>query len=52
MPCVARAGPPPKAAGELGGRSDFGGAHAVFKHGDGSLQGAADPRKDGSTLGA
>ncbi len=40
--------PPAASAGELGGRSDFGGAHAVFRHADGTLQGAADPRKDGA----
>jgi len=43
-------GPPPVTAGELGGRSDFGGAHAVVRGSTGELQGAADPRKDGSTL--
>lgn len=43
---------PAASAGELGGRSDFGGAHAVFRHDDGTLQGAADPRKDGMARGA
>lgn len=38
-------------AGELGGRSDFGGAHAAMRAPDGRLVGAADPRKDGQWLG-
>lgn len=42
---------PAASAGELGGRSDFGGAHAVMRHADGTLQGAADPRKDGAAGG-
>ncbi|CAM5182834.1 Glutathione hydrolase proenzyme OS=Castellaniella defragrans OX=75697 GN=HNR28_002031 PE=3 SV=1 [Castellaniella defragrans] len=37
-------------AGELAGRSDFGGAHAIRRHRDGGLEGAADPRKDGQWL--
>ena len=41
---------PHVAAGELGGRSDFGGAHAVMRGVDGKLFGAADPRKDGLWL--
>ncbi len=41
---------PCAAAGELAGRSDFGGAHAVLRHEDGTLQGSADPRKDGATI--
>lgn len=42
---------PATTAGELGGRSDFGGAHAVLRDMDGLLHGAADPRKDGVSLG-
>ena len=42
---------PATTAGELGGRSDFGGAHAVLRDKDGLLHGAADPRKDGVSLG-
>ncbi|HEX7385962.1 MAG TPA: gamma-glutamyltransferase [Castellaniella sp.] len=42
--------PPHPAVGELAGRSDFGGAHAVRRHRDGTLEGAADPRKDGQWL--
>ncbi|RTZ45426.1 gamma-glutamyltransferase [Candidimonas sp. SYP-B2681] len=42
---------PATAAGELGGRSDFGGAHAVLRDADGLLHGAADPRKDGVSIG-
>ena len=42
--------PHPK-VGELAGRSDFGGAHAVMRLADGTLLGAADPRKDGEWLG-
>lgn len=45
-------GVPAASAGELGGRSDFGGAHAVLRLPDGSLQGSADPRKDGTARGA
>lgn len=41
---------PPVTAGELAGRSDFGGAHAVLRRADGRLQGVADPRKDGIAL--
>ncbi|WP_417277191.1 gamma-glutamyltransferase family protein [Castellaniella sp.] len=36
--------------GELAGRSDFGGAHAVLRAADGQLHGGADPRKDGQWL--
>lgn len=43
--CAPQAG-----TGELGGRSDFGGAHAVARLADGSLLGVADPRKDGVAL--
>ncbi|AHG65413.1 gamma-glutamyltransferase family protein [Advenella mimigardefordensis] len=42
---------PAKSAGELAGRSDFGGAHAVMRMPDGSLLGVADKRKDGQALG-
>ena len=42
---------PQKGAGELGGRSDFGGAHAIMRHDDGTLEGAADARKDGACVG-
>ena len=42
---------PHKEAGELAGRSDFGGAHAILRHEDGRLEGAADIRKDGSCVG-
>ncbi|MGB6008255.1 gamma-glutamyltransferase family protein [Castellaniella sp.] len=45
-------GEPHAAAGELAGRSDFGGAHAIFRAPAGNLQGAADPRKDGQWLSA
>ncbi|MBP6019040.1 MAG: gamma-glutamyltransferase [Burkholderiaceae bacterium] len=37
--------------GELGGRSDFGGAQVVLRADDGGLVGASDPRKDGISLG-
>ena len=43
--------PPKKGVGELGGRSDFGGAHAIMRHEDGTLEGAADMRKDGACIG-
>jgi len=43
---------PEATVGELAGRSDFGGAHAVMRMPDGMLLGVADPRKDGSVLGA
>lgn len=43
---------PHPAVGELAGRSDFGGAHAVRRHSDGSLEGGADSRKDGQWLRA
>lgn len=42
----------PKGRGELGGRSDFGGAQAVMRLADGRLVGASDPRKDGRAVGA
>lgn len=38
-------------AGELGGRSDFGGAQCVMRAPDGGLIAGSDPRKDGTTLG-
>lgn len=41
---------PAAGEGELAGRSDFGGAHAVVRLPDGRLQGVADPRKDGMAL--
>ncbi|WP_395703149.1 gamma-glutamyltransferase family protein [Aquabacterium sp.] len=41
----------PQGAGELGGRSDFGGAQAVLRLPDGLLAGASDRRKDGCALG-
>jgi gamma-glutamyltranspeptidase / glutathione hydrolase len=41
----------PKGRGELGGRSDFGGAQAVMRLADGRLAGASDPRKDGMAGG-
>lgn len=41
----------PVGQGELGGRSDFGGAQVVMREADGSLRGATDPRKDGTVLG-
>jgi gamma-glutamyltranspeptidase/glutathione hydrolase len=43
---------PAATVGELAGRSDFGGAHAVMRLPDGMLLGVADPRKDGSALDA
>ncbi len=43
-------GVPHAAAGELSGRSDFGGAHAVLRSPDGRLSAAADRRKDGTSL--
>ena len=42
---------PSHTAGELAGRSDFGGAQVVVRHPDGRLQGASDIRKDGMALG-
>lgn len=42
----------PEGAGELGGRSDFGGAQFVLRDADGSLLGGSDKRKDGLALGA
>lgn len=42
----------PVGAGELGGRSDFGGAQVVLRAADGCLLGASDKRKDGIALGA
>jgi gamma-glutamyltranspeptidase/glutathione hydrolase len=41
----------PKGRGEMGGRSDFGGAQAVMRLPDGRLAGASDPRKDGRAVG-
>lgn len=41
----------PVGQGELGGRSDFGGAQLVLRTADGTLLGASDPRKDGIVLG-
>ncbi len=38
---------PDKGAGELAGRSDFGGAQAVERLTDGRLKAVSDPRKDG-----
>ncbi|PTQ66827.1 gamma-glutamyltransferase family protein [Celeribacter persicus] len=38
-------------AGELGGRSDFGGAQCVMRGPDGGLIAGSDPRKDGTKLG-
>lgn len=40
----------PSSEGELGGRSDFGGAQWIMRMPDGSLQGASDKRKDGMAL--
>ena len=40
----------PSTEGELGGRSDFGGAQWIMRMPDGSLQGASDKRKDGMAL--
>ncbi|AJE46880.1 gamma-glutamyltransferase family protein [Celeribacter indicus] len=37
-------------AGELGGRSDFGGAQIVMRAPDGGLVAGSDPRKDGTAL--
>lgn len=42
----------PEGAGELAGRSDFGGAQFVVRDEDGSLLGGSDKRKDGVALGA
>ncbi|ACB36606.1 Gamma-glutamyltransferase [Leptothrix cholodnii SP-6] len=41
----------PVGAGELGGRSDFGGAQVVLRSADGRLVGGSDPRKDGLARG-
>lgn len=41
----------PVGAGELGGRSDFGGAQWVMRDADGGLIGASDIRKDGLAWG-
>lgn len=41
---------PHPAIGELAGRQDFGGAHAILRRADGTLVAAADPRKDGGWL--
>lgn len=40
----------PTGQGELGGRSDFGGAQMVLRAPDGQLLGGSDPRKDGMAL--
>ena len=40
----------PAGEGELGGRSDFGGAQCIVRLPDGRLCGASDPRKDGMAL--
>lgn len=42
----------PAGAGELGGRSDFGGAQFVMRAADGRLVGGSDKRKDGLARGA
>lgn len=42
----------PLNGGELGGRSDFGGAQVVMRAPDGSLIGGSDKRKDGIAIGA
>lgn len=42
----------PAGSGELGGRSDFGGAQFVMRDSDGTLVGGSDKRKDGMALGA
>lgn len=41
----------PAGAGELGGRSDFGGAQVVMRARDGALLGGSDRRKDGVARG-
>jgi gamma-glutamyltranspeptidase/glutathione hydrolase len=41
----------PQNDGELGGRSDFGGAQVVMRNRDGRLAGASDRRKDGLAVG-
>lgn len=41
----------PSSSGELGGRSDFGGAQVVMRTVEGWLAGASDTRKDGMALG-
>ncbi|KAF1045922.1 gamma-glutamyltransferase family protein [Xylophilus sp.] len=41
----------PAGLGELGGRSDFGGAQWVMRTADGRLAGASDKRKDGFAAG-
>lgn len=40
----------PQGLGELGGRSDFGGAQVVLRDADGCLVGGSDKRKDGLAL--
>lgn len=40
----------PQGLGELGGRSDFGGAQVVLRDADGRLVGGSDKRKDGLAL--
>ncbi|MBS1182280.1 MAG: Gamma-glutamyltransferase [Proteobacteria bacterium] len=49
--CLRSAGYAPPSSGELGGRSDFGGAQVVLRAADGSLRGGSDRRKDGMALG-
>lgn len=44
---VAGYQPPHRKSGELGGRSDFGGAQAIMRSRQGAWLGATDPRKDG-----
>jgi gamma-glutamyltranspeptidase/glutathione hydrolase len=41
----------PASSGELGGRSDFGGAQVVMRTDEGWLAGGSDRRKDGMALG-
>lgn len=41
----------PAGLGELGGRSDFGGAQVVMRHAEGHLLGGSDRRKDGLAAG-
>ena len=40
----------PQGLGELGGRSDFGGAQVVLRDAEGRLLGGSDPRKDGLAM--
>jgi len=41
----------PSSSGEIGGRSDFGGAQVVMRTVEGWLAGGSDRRKDGMALG-